>query len=276
MDRYVSGGRGSAGGFNSRLRSPSPPRGYRDRYDDRNYRDRSPVYGRGGSGRYRSPSPKRNEDDDLPLPKRAPRDVPDVQIIVLDSLERDFIGWVEKAFSVRGVRVDVLLLSPRLSEQAVIRRQIVEGVVAVVKLNKENQSTGKIGLQVFDRSGGQGLGSVKFEEYDNLDPHIVVELVLRAKQTQAAPAPSYGGYGAQPQQQYGAPAMPSQQQQYPGAYAQAPAYGQQPPTPAGYPPAGYPPQQQQQHQPPRSTAERTKSHHLPRPQWLAEFALRDG
>ncbi|KAK3117137.1 nuclear polyadenylated RNA-binding protein 3 [Teratosphaeriaceae sp. CCFEE 6253] len=254
VDRYVSGGRdqgrGGGSGYNDKprgYRSPSPPRGgYRDRFDDRDYRDRSPPYGRGGNGRYRSPSPKRNEDDDLPLPKRAPRDVPEVQIIVMDSLEREFIGWVEKAFSSRGVRVDVLILSPRLSEQAVIRRQIVEGVVAVVKLTKTNQSTGRIGLQVFDRSGGQGLGSVKFEEYVGLEPHVVVELVLRAKQqAQAVSAPAYGGYGGQQQQQsYGAPAMPPQQQQYGGAYGQQPpAYGQQPPTPAGYPPPGFPPQQ---------------------------------
>ncbi|KAK5734364.1 nuclear polyadenylated RNA-binding protein 3 [Elasticomyces elasticus] len=244
-DRYVSGGRNQGrgnGGF--RQRSASPPRGYRDRFDDR-HRERSPAYGRGGGRGFRSPSPKRSEDDDLPLPKRAPRDVPDVQIIVFDSLERDFISWVEKAFSARGVRVDVLLLSPRLSEQAVIRRQIVEGVTAVVKLAKRNQDTGKIGLQVFDRSGGQGLGSVKFEEYDGLEPHIVVELVLRAKQTQAAPPPQTygGGYGGQQQQQYGAP---PQQQQYQNQYGQ-PAYGgqQQPPPPAGYAPQGYPPQQQQ-------------------------------
>ena len=233
-------GRGTRDGYRPAPRSPSP-RGYRDRHDDRyRARSRSPGYGRGS--RYRSPSPRRDVDDDLPLPHRAPKDVPDVQILVLDSLDRDFISWVEKAFSSRSVRVDVLLLSPRLSEQAVIRRQIMEGVVAVVKLTKQNQNTGKIGLQIFDRS--KGANNVKFEEYDNLDPHITVELVMRARQTHAAPAqtPSgnYGGASAGYGAQYAAPPSAPPMQQY-GSYPpqQQPSgsYGQ-PTQPSGYPP-GY-------------------------------------
>ena len=143
-------------------------------------------------------SPRRSSDDDLALPRRAPREVPDVQILVLDSLSRDFISWIEGTFASRGVRVDVLLLSPRLNEQAVIRRQIVEGVVAVVKLTQANQNSGKIGLQIFDRSGG--VNNVKFEEYASLDPAICAELVLRAKTTgvavAAAAPPTYATYGA--------------------------------------------------------------------------------
>lgn len=38
--------------------------------------------------------------------------------------------------------------------QAVIRRQILEGVIAVVELSRASQYTGKIPLQIFDRSGG--------------------------------------------------------------------------------------------------------------------------
>jgi nuclear polyadenylated RNA-binding protein 3 len=165
-------------------------------------------------------------DDDLPLPKRNPRDVPDVQIIVLDTLDRDFISWVEQAFTARGVRADVLLLSPRLSEQAVVRRQIVEGVIAVVKLKRQNQDIGKISLQIFDRRNG--VANVTFEEYDGLEPNIAVELVLRAKSTSSAPANQqfYGGYAGTPQQGYG---------NYNGAYGSSvPAYGQPQPA-AAYP-----------------------------------------
>lgn len=268
VDRYVSGRGGQGGNQNGyrnsgNFRSPSPPRsggGYRDRYDDRGYRARSPDYSRGGgrSG-YRSPSPQRRstEDDDLPLPRRASQDVPDVQILVLDQLERDFISWVEKAFSSRGVRVDVLLLSPRLSEQAVIRRQIVEGVTAVCKLTLANQNTGRIGLQIFDRRGG--AGSVKFEEYDQLDPPICAELVIRAKGTHAAPAPTpnYGGYGTAPTP-YAAPPsahMPPPPQQGYGAYGAPPTpYGQQQPPPQqpAYPPAYAQPQGGQAPPPPQN------------------------
>ena len=241
VDRYVSNNRGSRDSYGSRAgyRSPSPPaRGYgRNRYDDR-YRQRSrspPRYGNGGA-RYRSPSPRGGrevDNDDLPLPRRAPRDVPDVQIIVLEQLDRDFIGWIEKAFSSRGVRVDVLLLSPRLSEQAVVRRQITEGVIAVSKLTAANQISAKINLQVFDRRGG--VNNVKFEEYDGLDPGVCVELVLRAKASAnpPAPTPSYGGYGSAAPA-YGAPPPPVQ-------YGYGQTAQQPPPVQYGAPPPGYGP-----------------------------------
>ena len=81
------------------VRSPSP-RGFRGRDDfrgrertpDRYFRGRSrSPYGRGGGGGYRSRSPIRQNTDEeatLPIPRRNPRDVPDVQIILVDEVDR--------------------------------------------------------------------------------------------------------------------------------------------------------------------------------------------
>lgn len=81
-------------------RSPSP-RGYRregyrsrdrtpERFDRRDRRRSRSPYGR--DRRYRSPSPRGratyDSDVDIPVPRRAPRDVPDVQILVLEELDR--------------------------------------------------------------------------------------------------------------------------------------------------------------------------------------------
>ncbi|KAF2219189.1 hypothetical protein BDZ85DRAFT_285654 [Elsinoe ampelina] len=197
VDRYVSGARQGDNRARQRDdyrpgRNQSPPRGRRDSYGRYRSRSRSPP-GRGG--RFRSPSPRRNEDDDLPLPRRAPRDVPDVQIIVVDPIDQPWIQWLERTISSRGVKVDVLMLSPRLSEPAVIKRQIIEGVTAVSRVNRFSRQTNKIPLQVFDRRGGT---DVRFEEYADLDPQIAAEVVNRAKANNApAPAPSYGyGYNS--------------------------------------------------------------------------------
>lgn len=192
-------------------RSPSPPSRYRsrdrdrsrDRYDGR-YRSRSrSPYGRNSGARYRSPSPRRSDDDDLPLPRRRPGEIPDVQIIALDAPDRDFISYIERAFTARGIRVDVLFLSPRLSLDAVIKRQVLEGVVAVSKLTRLNQVTVKIPLQLFDR---RIPSDVRFDEYQDLDPNVAAELVIRAKaqavpQYQPAPFPPpiQYGYGGLPQ-----------------------------------------------------------------------------
>ncbi len=82
-------------------RSPSP-RDFRGRDEYRGGRDRSPDRYYGGrrsrsrspynrNNRYRSRSPRGRDLDDeanLPIPLRDPRDVPDVQMIVVDEVDR--------------------------------------------------------------------------------------------------------------------------------------------------------------------------------------------
>ena len=129
--------------------------------------------------------------------------------------------YVEQTFEARGIKADVLLLSPKLAEAAVIRRQIIEGVHAVMKLERNVQYTNKFPLSIFDKSTPS---NVRFEEYLDLDLNIAVELVLRAKQNAARIA---------------------QQQQYNPISGGSYGYGQQaipPPLPNGPP---IPPQFQQ-------------------------------
>ena len=146
-----------------------------------------------------------DEDAALGIPRRDPRDVPEVQIILLEELDRNFISWVENDIRGRGLKTEVMFLSARLPVEVVIRRQIMEGVLAVVKLTRKAQETSRIPLQVFDRT--LGADNVRFDEYENLEPRIAAELVIREKQKQqSAPPPAALTYGQQGGQQYGAPA----------------------------------------------------------------------
>ena len=215
-------------------RSPSP-RGFRGRDEYRGGRDRSPdryfparrsrsrsPFGR--NGRYRSRSPiARDVDEDayLPIPRRDARDVPEVQMILVDEVDRTFVAYIEKSFRDRGLRCGILQLPRGVPLDAAIKRQILEGVQAVVKIFRQSQVTGKIPLQVFDRRGG--IDNVRFEEYDQLDANIAAELVVRAKSTHFAPvappqqypqqASTYNApqYGQPPLQQMPSQQMPSQQ-----------------------------------------------------------------
>ena len=155
------------------MRSPSPrgARGY-DNYSQRNggldrylggrrSRSRSP-YGR--VARYRSRSPRGREVEDegsLPIPRRNPVQVPDVQIILVEESDRTFVGYIQQSFRDRGLRCDVLQLPRGVALQAVVRRQIVEGVQAVVRILRKSQVTGKIPLQLFDRS--RGLENIRYD-----------------------------------------------------------------------------------------------------------------
>nr|KMM64515.1 hypothetical protein CPAG_00867 [Coccidioides posadasii RMSCC 3488] len=160
-------------GYRSRDRSV-------ERYDYRSRRRSRSPYGPGA--RYRSPTPRGpsyDSDSELPIPRRAPRHVPDVQIIVLENVDNEFVYRIETAFRDRGLRTDVLILSPRISLPAVIRRQILEGVLVIVKLSKTNQYSGRIPLQVFDRGGG--ADNVRFNEYAGLEPKVAAEVAIHAR-----------------------------------------------------------------------------------------------
>ncbi|KIX06821.1 uncharacterized protein Z518_04797 [Rhinocladiella mackenziei CBS 650.93] len=167
-------------------RSPSP-RSYRTR-DDYRQIGQSPQFG--SDGRPRSPYssnfppanlPGYDEEALLPLPRREPADVPDVQLLIIDpSVARSFINWIEQGFRSKGLRASTIWLSPRLPLSAVVKRQIIEGVQAVVKLTQSAQFNSKIPLQVFDRS--TGASNVNFNEYVDLDIPVAADIVLHARQ----------------------------------------------------------------------------------------------
>ncbi|KAG7103248.1 putative RNA-binding protein C3H8.09c like [Verticillium longisporum] len=207
-----------------RGRSRTPPS--HARHHD-SYRRRSPS-----PANHRSRGHDYSHDDRLPLPRRHGSQIPDVQFLLLQEVNPEFVDWASRAFLDRGLKIDVMFLHPSMPRDAVIQRQVVEGVHAVVDLDIRANTTGRFSLRVFDRSSS---GSTRFDEYQELEPHVAAELVVRAK-THAAPATAYhapapaqayggGGYG----QQY----PPQQQQQPPAhAYPSQPSHHQVPPGPA--------------------------------------------
>ncbi|KAL1835995.1 hypothetical protein VTJ49DRAFT_5708 [Mycothermus thermophilus] len=220
-ERFDSADRGWKRDDYRQGRSPSPrrndPRGHFGRRRSRS----PPRFGRYGDDGYRrrSPSPHRrtpSNADQFDLPRRFGPDVPDVQILLLQEVMRDFVAWVQGAFHTKGLRTDVMYLNPRFPRETVVQRLAAEGVHGIVDLDYAAQSKGKIPIQVFNGSGGS---NVRFELYQDIDPPIAAELVIREKSQSHAAHP---------------PAQP------PNPYAQPPAahYGHQP---AGYPPYPYPP-----------------------------------
>jgi hypothetical protein len=124
-------------------------------------------------------------------------------------MNSDFIRYVEDVFRQQGLRSNVLIMSGRFPEPAVVRRQIIEGVLAIVRVDTSGHIKGKVGVQIFDRRGG--ANNVQFNgmfpldvsqalltgaEYADLDPTTAALLVNNAKQSQSqpvqAPTPSFG------------------------------------------------------------------------------------
>ncbi|KAI1097843.1 hypothetical protein F4804DRAFT_147837 [Jackrogersella minutella] len=194
-------------------------RSYYDDYGARG-RSRSPSYGRRDSGpghyRRRSPSPyhRQPSEVELDIPRRYGGDIPDVQFLLLQEVERDFVSWVERSFLDQGLKVQVMFLHPHFPREAVIQRQVMEGVYAVVELDYRSQQSGTISLQVFNRSSGRD--NVRYDQYQDLNPSIAAQLVGRVKsQVQVHTQPPYvvqyppAQYAQAPQHAYPPPSYPS-------------------------------------------------------------------
>jgi len=59
----------------------------------------------------------------------------------------------------------VLIMSGRFPEPAVVRRQIIEGVLAIVRMDTSGFKKGKVSVQIFDRRGG--ANNVQFNGMSN-------------------------------------------------------------------------------------------------------------
>ncbi|KAK3689879.1 hypothetical protein B0T22DRAFT_376282 [Podospora appendiculata] len=223
-----SDARGSRDGFFPRDREPSSSTFGR--------RSRSPPrYGRanGDSYRQRSPSPRRrapSDGDRLDIPRRYGAAVPDVQMLLRGEVSRDFVAWVQHAFHERGLKTDVMFLSPRFPREALVQRQVLEGVHAIIDLELTAQTKNKIPVQIFKRSGG---ASAQFELYQDLDPATAAALVEREK-SQSAPQLIQSG-PVYPTNNYAHPYPTGPSNGYPYQYPQA---ASQAPPPAHPQPLG--------------------------------------
>lgn len=125
-----------------------------------------------------------------------------------------------------------MYLHPRFPKDQVIQRQAAEGVHGVVDLDLRAQSTAKIPVHSFDRSGG--IHNVRFEQYVDLEPGTAAEVILRAKASgNASYGQPYGGAGGYPMQYAAQAPQPPHVAAYPGM--QQP--GSYPPQPAPAAPA---------------------------------------
>ncbi|KAK4642463.1 nuclear polyadenylated RNA-binding protein 3 [Podospora bellae-mahoneyi] len=237
---------------NDHRRSASPrrddPRGFysRDRdngpmsHDRR--RSRSPRRSRFGSESYRrrSPSPHRRTPSDvdrLDIPRRYGNDVPDVQILLLQDLDRPFVDWVQNALHAHGLKTAVMHLNPRFPRNTIVQRQVLEGVHAIIDLDQKSRDSGLISLQLFIRNSGTG-SNIRFESYNSLNPELAGGLVMREKTrvVHAPPPPPPPHVAAYPPT-YQPPPVAAPTAPYQSPIVPPPATGYQ-----SYPPASSIPQ----------------------------------
>jgi len=182
-------------------------------------------------------------------------------MLILEEVAPDFVNYIEQGFRSKGLRAQTIWLNPRITLAAVIKRQTIEGVQAVVKFTRNSQYSTRIPLQVFDRSAG--ASNVNFNEYVELEVHVAADIVISARQKErmAVSVPTPAPYP--PNHSFSIPP-----QQYPYAQQQSqpsPSYAQ----PQQHPSLSYPQHQSQpsqiypQHQPPIQPPQQYAPQHEP-------------
>ncbi|KAI7899987.1 uncharacterized protein BX663DRAFT_519225 [Cokeromyces recurvatus] len=165
------------------------------------------------------------------LPTRNSHEVPTVQIISWSENFRNFMNYVESVFAQYHIRTSSAILHySQSSKDEIVKQMVLEGVKAIIIIDRFNESKRKVYLQVFS-ANNQG-GGVRYDEYDSVTPNEAVTIIQRSH-PQIQPqvynnTPSYI-----PQQQYQQPYTQQYQQPYPLQQQQY-----------------VPPQQQQQQQQP--------------------------
>ncbi|KAF7727046.1 putative ATP-dependent RNA helicase DHR1 [Apophysomyces ossiformis] len=140
-----------------------------------------PSYAREGSS---------TEEKELGLPRRYGKDVPIVQLIVWDEIDRGFVRFIEDSFEAQRIPIQTLfLLYGRVSRDIVVKRMITEGVKALLMVERGSDTQRKVYLQVFERSEEPGSSNIRFDEYEGISVEDAVIIVQRANYDFAPPRP---------------------------------------------------------------------------------------
>ncbi|KAG2207231.1 hypothetical protein INT47_012284 [Mucor saturninus] len=157
--------------------------------------------GRGYVPRYNDPmlrSPTRNYTTAAPvvpslpvplIPARQGNEVPTVQIVAWDNVAYGYTDYIERVFSSNHIRASSITLPyTKESRESIVKQMILEGVKAIVMIDRHNEFITKIYLQVFaPAENGQG---VRYDEYDSVTAIEAVSIIRRAyPQTPIAPPP---------------------------------------------------------------------------------------
>lgn len=160
--------------------------------------------------RNRSRSPNRKDRKNKKARDRSPRrrkNAPELQIFVLEQVDRGFVLYVEKFFKDAGISVAVDDMHKNRAREAT-NQLAYDGVLGVVSIDAGSQSTGQINMQVFQRGTG---GNVRFDEYLSITPNVGVELINRAKR-QRFPNNNNNNNNQQRGRQQNQQSQPQQQQ----------------------------------------------------------------
>ncbi|KAI8081808.1 uncharacterized protein B0P05DRAFT_586352 [Gilbertella persicaria] len=123
-------------------------------------------------------SPRRNHKKPL-IPFRTGYAVPTVQIIAWGNNFHHFMTYVESVFQQYQMRTASAVLSySTANRNEVVKQLVLEGVKAIVMIDRMNEPHNRIYLQVF-APNDQTHGGVRYDEYDSITPLEAIRIIQR-------------------------------------------------------------------------------------------------
>ncbi|KAI9319758.1 hypothetical protein BX666DRAFT_1322282 [Dichotomocladium elegans] len=124
------------------------------------------------------------ENQHNPISRRFGEEVPTVQTIATSDADHSFVRHIENVFRTSGILIHTLFIQPDLAtRESLIKKMIVEGVRAVLLVERDSDVLGTIQLQVFDRSTETEAPNVRYDEYEGVTVENAVLIVQRTLQS---------------------------------------------------------------------------------------------
>ncbi|KAI9288331.1 hypothetical protein BC943DRAFT_316285 [Umbelopsis sp. AD052] len=131
--------------------------------------------------RQNGPVPRGPKASFWPPQRRYGQAVPVVELIVWDKVPDSFITYIEGRFRASRQQLHTTYLHHNdVDKNTLMQHFVIEGVTAVIMVDRNDEAQGKLYMQVFRRSGTTNDSNVHFDEYAGISVDDAVSVVTRA------------------------------------------------------------------------------------------------
>jgi hypothetical protein len=108
--------------------------------------------------------PKGPKSSYWPPQRRYGQAVPVVELVVWDNVPDSFIAYIEGRFRAKKLQLHTSYLQQNdVDKDTLMQHFVMEGVTAVIMVDRNDEVRGKVYMQVFERSGAADTSNVRFD-----------------------------------------------------------------------------------------------------------------
>jgi len=142
---------------------------------------RQPASSQKSPYKQNSALPRGTKTSYWPPQRRYGQAVPVVELVVWDNVPESFITYIEGRFRAGNLQLHTSYLQQNdVDKDTLMQHFVMEGVTAVIMVDRNDEVRGKVYMQVFERSPSANASNVRFDEYAGISVDDAVSVVARA------------------------------------------------------------------------------------------------